>query len=440
MKSNPIAYLPIEYRSREFDGKLALAVALVRRGVTVVIGQQWAMYNNFANLPQGVVLFKSQNMIHHPAMALAAKAGHIVLSLEEESMALTSKEAIVRNCPPSTYQYTHFLLTTGEVERQAHIEAGCPPNKLVVTGNPRIDVLKPEYRSFHKEDIARLHADHGQFVLINTNFGIKNSKWESIEAVRNIEIKAGSLNPSDPESVRGFDTMVAWEDLNSRGIFSIVSAIAEDFKEKIVVVRPHPSESLQRVVDQYAHVPNVRVIHQGSHVPWTLAADILIHTSCTTGMEAAIAGKTSVSLVTSENWISKAFLTNRVNPIYQTVDALVADVKGFLAGQNTIAMPDLKAFESIIHNIASTSSVDVISKFMANLMKPSASLNFSAVPTPPRNQVLLEKCNISLQEITQLTERLTSIPMLSVKAKPVIYQMGDSLFLMPAVGADAKSQ
>ena len=53
MKTNPIAYLPIEYRSREFDGKLALAVALMRRGVTVVIGQQWAITKRLENAGLG---------------------------------------------------------------------------------------------------------------------------------------------------------------------------------------------------------------------------------------------------------------------------------------------------------------------------------------------------------------------------------------------------
>jgi surface carbohydrate biosynthesis protein len=439
LKTNPIAYLPIEYRSREFDGKLALAVALIRRGVTVVVGQQWLMYDKFSKLAPGVVLFKSQNKLHHLAMHSARRAGHIVLSLEEESMALTCKESIVRNCPPSTYEFVDYLLTTGEVERDAHIEAGCPTNKLLVSGNPRIDVLKPEFRNFHADDIARLRSSYGSFVLINTNFGIKNTKWGSIDFVRNIEIGAGSLNPNDPDSVRNFETMVAWEEENSQGIFSIVKSIAEKFKNRIIIVRPHPSEDLQKVVDQYSSFENVRVLHVGSHVAWTLASDILIHSSCTTGMEAAIAGKVSVSLVTAENWISRAFLTNRVNPVYRSVDALASDVNSFLVGDKQISMPSLTPFEPIIHNIRSVSSVEIIAKFMAGMMRPVASLNIARFETADRNPVLVEKCNISLQEITQLVDRLTLIPFLSVNSRPVIQQIGDSLFLMPAIGASSKA-
>jgi len=437
-KINPIAYLPIEYRSREFDGKLALAVNLIRQGFTVVIGQQWAMYNHFRSLPLGFVLFKSQNKIHHGAMAIARSAGHMVLSLEEESLALTSEETIARNCPPGTYELADYILTTGDVEKNAHVNAGCPASKLIVTGNPRVDVLKPPYRLLHQENIERLHERFGQFILINTNFGIKNSKWETVEAVRNIEIKAGSLDPNDPASIAKFDSMVEWEEQNSIGIADVVDKLSANFPDKTILVRPHPGESLPKVRQQYAAYNNVKVFHEGSHVPWTLAADLLIHTSCTTGMESAIAGKTAMSLVKLENWISRAFLSNLVNPVYALSDRLIDDATQFLHGKRDVPMPSRAAFEGFIKNIDTVSSIDLITKFVKTLPFVAGPLQFNAIPTPPRIQVLVEKCSISIDEITAITLKLCAIAGLPAETKPVIYAMGDSIFLMPALGAAVK--
>lgn len=430
---NPVIYLPIEYKSREFDGKLALTAKLIETGLNVVIGQQWAMYNNLGVVPPGVVLFKSHNKIHHAAMNLARRAGHIVLALEEESLALISEESIARNCPASTYAEVDYILTTGDLEKKVHIAAGCDPAKLIVTGNPRVDVLKPKYRLLFEESIADLQSKYGHFILINTNFGIKNSKWGSVDAVRSIEVNAGSLNLNDPESVKKFDHMVEWEEQNSRAMFEAISRLSQAFKDRTFIVRPHPSESLAKIVEEYKNLKNVKVIHEGSHVPWTLATELLIHTSCTTGLEAAIAGKRANSMVTLESWASKAFLSNQVNPVFNTVDSLVEDVEATLRGKGGIAMPDLSQFQNYIRNISSTSSVDTITDFVKKLPYKKGNLQFSALSTPPRNKVLLEKCSITQDEMEKITSKMLKIQGHPPEKKAATFTLGDSLFLLPGL-------
>lgn len=425
----PLVFLPIEYRSREFDGKLALAAKLIQSGVAVVIGQQWAMYNNFKRLPAGIVLFKSQNKIHHEAMVRARAAGHVVVSLEEESLALTSGESIVRNCPPETYGLVDFLLTTGDIEKQTHLKEGCDPSKLVITGNPRIDVLKPAFRPLFQDAIDRLHERFGRFVLINTNFGIRNTKWGSVEAVRRIEINAGSLNPADPESVQRFDHMLEWEEKNSQALFATVERLAKSFPDRTFIVRPHPSESLQKVAGEYVHLPNVKVIHEGAHIPWTMGCDLLLHTSCTTGLEAAIAGKQATSLVTLESWASRAFLSNQVNPVFSSVDAIVENSQRILTGGAGVTPPPLSSFEHYIRNISETSSIDLISQFLKGLARESGELKFAGIAMPERNQVLVEKCSISPEEMKTTLAKLGVIFGFPGSEAP-LYQMGDSIFLL----------
>src|SRR6185437_6710777 len=112
------------------------------------------------------------------------------------------------------------------------------------------------------------------------------------------------------------------------------------------------------------HMPNVKVIHEGPHVPWTLGCELLLHTSCTTGLEAAIAGKQAASLVTMDTWASRAFLSNKVNPVFSSVDAFVENTHNLLTGRPAIAPPPLANFESNIRNIADTLSIDLITDFI----------------------------------------------------------------------------
>lgn len=438
MGPKSVIYLPIEFRSREFDGKLSLAAKLVQSGFTVVIGQQWAMYENFAALPTGVVLFKSTNKIHNGGMYRAKMAGHVVATLEEESMALISSEAIIRNCPPDTYKFVDFLLTTGDVERDTHISQGYDARRLIVTGNPRVDVLKPLYRPLFQDAIDQLHTKFGAFVLLNTNFGIKNSKWGSLEAVRNIEIKAGALNPADPASVKRFEEMCEWEEKNSQALFATVTRLAASHRNRTFIVRPHPSESIEKVAVQYAHIPNVKVIHEGPHVPWTLGCEVLLHTSCTTGLEAAIAGKQAASLVPLDTWASRAFLSNKVNPVFTNVDAIVENTDKILMGQSGIAPPPLASFETYIRNIAGTMSIDLIVDFLRKIPYVAGDLRFNPIPMPQRTGVLLEKCLISAEDMKTALRRMARIYGLPTGVEYPALMMGDSLFIMPPLNGQVR--
>lgn len=438
MAPKSVVYLPIEYRSREFDGKLALATKLTQLGFVVVIGQQWAMYENFQSLPAGVVLFKSTNKIHNAGMYRAKVAGHIVATLEEETLALISHESILRNCPTDTYQFVDFLLTTGEVEKQAHAGRGCDPRKLLVTGNPRVDVLKPLFRPLFQDAIDQLRARFGDYVLLNTNFGYKNSRWGSIEAARNIEINAGSLNPADPESVRQFDDMVEWEEENCQAMFETVTRLAGLFPDRTFIVRPHPIEDVPKVTQQYASIPNVKVIQEGPHIPWTLGCAVMLHTSCTTGLEAAIAGKQTASLVTTETWASRAFLSNKVNPVFSTVDAIVENTKTILSGGAGMAPPPLASFENHIRNIGSTSAIDLIVDFLRKLPYVAGEIKFNPFTVSPRHQILLEKCRISPEDMKAALKKMAKVHNLPAGAEFPVMPMGDSLFLLPPLNTAVK--
>ena len=59
----PIAYLTVEVKHRDLEPRLLIASHLVKAGITVVVGQQWAMFPNPSAFPPGIVLFKTVNEI-----------------------------------------------------------------------------------------------------------------------------------------------------------------------------------------------------------------------------------------------------------------------------------------------------------------------------------------------------------------------------------------
>jgi hypothetical protein len=85
-----------------------------------------------------------------------------------------------------------------------------------------------------------------------------------------------------------------------------ISAIFDDFKKLIVllnrtykdctiIVRPHPSETPQPYYELSAQCKRVHVTNEGNVIPWLMAAQVLVHNGCTTGIEAYAVGTPAIS-------------------------------------------------------------------------------------------------------------------------------------------------
>ncbi len=53
-----------------------------------------------------------------------------------------------------------------------------------------------------------------------------------------------------------------------------------------IIVRPHPSENHEKWCEVLPEHEKVIVKHEGNVLPWLMAAQVVIHNSCTTGIEA----------------------------------------------------------------------------------------------------------------------------------------------------------
>jgi hypothetical protein len=75
----------------------------------------------------------------------------------------------------------------------------------------------------------------------------------------------------------------------------LIPALEREFPACQIIVRPHPAES-QHVYHQIAlQCARVRVTNDGNVVPWLMAAKVLVHNGCTTGVEAYAVGVPAVS-------------------------------------------------------------------------------------------------------------------------------------------------
>jgi hypothetical protein len=153
-----------------------------------------------------------------------------------------------------------------------------------------------------------------------------------------------------------------------------VKSLRETRSETTIVLRPHPSERIETWEKAFTGLERVHVERGGSHLPWTLACDILVHTGCTTGMEAFVAGQTAISLCPGSFQWHACLVSNQVNHTFPSHREAARFV---IEHQNRRATaPDRRAnFQSVLdyhvfmpkESLAADYMIDALQKFIPSL-------------------------------------------------------------------------
>jgi hypothetical protein len=113
----------------------------------------------------------------------------------------------------------------------------------------------------------------------------------------------------------------------------MVPALARACPDYTIVLRPHPSEKRETWSELTRDHPNVRVVQEGSVVPWLIASEVMIHNGCQTAVEAYLLGVAAIAYqpVTSEDFDLQ--LPNLLSQRAFELDGLLERVRSQLDGR-----------------------------------------------------------------------------------------------------------
>ena len=284
--------IPVENQVRELDAKLLLASMAAERGFPIILGSRAFVHYRVASIPRGVYLAKSMRKLSNRMFGILRKLGHEIVAWDEEGLVrFAGDEYYRRRLSPKAIRDVSHLMVWGEDNANA-LRAypayhGAP---IHITGNPRVDLMRPELRDFYRPEVDSIREKYGDFLLINTNFGQINHFFSHLG-----EMKA-AVEGRGPDAKNAYDVGRGRMKVKLfESFLSMLPVLCEAFPEQTIVLRPHPSESHEPWLAIAAEHPNLHVINQGSVVPWLLAARALIANGCTTLIEAAIVGLPSVN-------------------------------------------------------------------------------------------------------------------------------------------------
>ena len=329
-----VVYLPIEETSREFESRVLIASYLAEVGIHAVLAPQATIWHSLSNIPPGAVLFKGNNTSQARPMAVAKRAGHLTASIEEEALGIRDPREITRLYDVSIPHVCDLIFVHGASQAEA-LKTKFPgiDERLYLSGNPRIDLLRWPLDEEIRVQAAALREKHGPYILINTNLASINYRGEDIYSYYELCCDVGVISDESETDFQDFKTWCRWEHGNLAGTVGFLKELRETKIPWTVILRPHPSEDMTPWVRAIGDANDVKVIREGSHLAWTAGAEVLVHTSCTTGFEAFILGTPAVSMCTTDNPWNDMFVSNLTSAVCDSAAAAAALVRSLVAGE-----------------------------------------------------------------------------------------------------------
>lgn len=287
-------FLPVETIARDLDAKFLLAAMAISRDYVVIIGKKSKLRDLAVEIGGGVYLHKAHNDHHVSSYFNPLKENNVkIIALDEEGFVWPSGPAYLKSRVKSRAPIDCLdqLLVWGGVQKKWLYE-GFPDKQfknLHVVGNPRFDLLRKPFSNVYEKPASRLRRKHGRFLLVNTKFAAANPLHTRKQSYID-RLRAGGRIRSLSDEVfwKGHEQYIK---LLYLAYVQGVKELAHAFPNINFIVRPHPSEEKSTWVSSLASVSNAYVENSGSVIPWILASEGVIHTNCTTGVEAFVLGK-----------------------------------------------------------------------------------------------------------------------------------------------------
>lgn len=281
--------IPIEIVNRELDAVLYLGLHLAKRGLPTLFGDYMVRRWVFRFDKGKPVIYFDQDQSLRDNQAVLDSGG-VVFNLNQEGLVLA--DSLEQPDYARAAQALTMLCAWGDIGWD-HIRSRLPEDRRDIvrkTGHPSFDLACERFVDFYRDpEIVREHGEN--YIQINTNFSYANLKMDLDRYLK-------MLSGMDEWKIYGQADVQAYvRRLHHHQVgmlkeyIRLVHALAAEFPDRHIILRPHPMENRQRYQSEFAALPNVFVDNAKSVRNWLATAGCVIHLDCTTGMEALLMGR-----------------------------------------------------------------------------------------------------------------------------------------------------
>ena len=285
-----LIYFPIETSERELDAKLLLAHRALSRGYFVIIGRKEKTLKAAERLGFGIYMMKMHELKKFPQTQNMQKTGITCVALDEEGLVFADDKTFLDRSNPHKIDHIDIVFTWGSYQRKLLLKENPSLElKTIPVGHPRFDLLRPEFSSLNKPNQERICKTWGKYVLINTNFVPGNFNSQQNRSYFDVKKLFYSnylgRNITKKELDLLFEEKKYYEGLCEQ-YKEMLLLISIKFPQINFILRPHPSEDHEKWKEAFNGYKNINVVFEGNVIDWIKGALMVIHTGCTTGIEA----------------------------------------------------------------------------------------------------------------------------------------------------------
>lgn len=372
--AKPTIYLPVEIKARELKAKVLLATVAAQHGFRTYLGTKSAINNllQLKGVKAGIFLYKG-GMPAEPIGRIKRSVDFFTVLDEEMGPAVRILD--------HSYKGRIYLGTETMVDKlfligESHLKAlqRVRPKlaeRAIVTGWPRVDLWRSEFKHSYSKDIAQIRRKFGNYLLFSSDFGMNTKKRKDLEK-RNL---FASQYAGDTLDCLLNEIDDAYVDFNE--FVDYIRKCDSDLDFPPVIVRPHPSEDIYVWKKALNGLRKTRVIFKGEISPWLYASSGLLHRGCTTAVQAYCSGIPSIYILGQSSKPKTNSLTYNLSYIgsnYEITRKLAGEA--FLGRLGIKPNPGLISEILIQKKLASTSIVEELEKFCIKPELPLQQSNY----------------------------------------------------------------
>jgi surface carbohydrate biosynthesis protein len=320
--AKPTIYLPVEIKAREFKSKVLMAVMAAESGFRVYLGTKRSIDRLVleAKDRKGGIYFYKGGKSKSDLKQIKEKVDSFVVLDEEMGPAVHDLDMYCRRrIYPGTENLIDKLFVIGH-EHKNKLEQARPglAGRVFVTGWPRVDLWRSEFRGQYSCSSDAVRARYGKFILFSSDFGFLTEEkiLKEVERFQNI-----SSSAADIENFKA----LAWSAFNDFNDFvDLAKRIDSDERFPNLIIRPHPAEDVSVWSERLGGLKKVKVVFEGEIGEWLYVASGLVHRGCTTAVQAHVAGIPSVYLLGEHSQPKLESLTYKVSNVASGYDDLLA--------------------------------------------------------------------------------------------------------------------
>jgi len=295
VSANRVIYLPIQIKKRAFVAKLLLAYLSLKYGYKVVIGKRHSVKRIALSNCDGIFLEKDFFGKKGEYFEMFKNRDMIFYGLDDEGLVFhDDEEYINRRVDYESLKYMKCVFAWGKRHERILKEflGENESDKVVLAGNPRVDLLGEVLKYAYKEEIADIKKRCGNFIIFNSFFALANGIRPIESQLKRLKKMKKNISQEMLDYWYGFYK-------HQKKLFDKIKdellELAEDSSLNIVI-RPHPNEREKTWCKIFKGYSNVTITKDYDIFPWIYCADVIMHNSSSTGVESYLLGKNVIAL------------------------------------------------------------------------------------------------------------------------------------------------